>query len=238
MTCCWQMNDRLITRVLEPGGVGHDSQSVPREILSRAHFLLIAKRKTSRWTPCAEGDVEISLIGGSLVSHAETNFERYKRFRGYSTERFQSGFRWSRRQRKYGTFCNAFQHLLHPSAAPGRVSAACRWLHYATFYITVTTVSGAVRVSDLFWSCCSWSFLVSIQSPLITNFGVINHWTKSCSAFERTSVIYLLKSEMTLAKKNLVYVFCSICLVSDLTACSCFAICCSSSTGWLCFRLS
>ena len=39
-----------------PGGVGHDSQSVPGEIFARAHFHLIAEGQTS---PRAEGDVEI-----------------------------------------------------------------------------------------------------------------------------------------------------------------------------------
>ena len=39
-----------------PGGVGHDSQSVPGEIFARAHFHLIAEGQTS---PRVEGDVEI-----------------------------------------------------------------------------------------------------------------------------------------------------------------------------------
>ena len=39
-----------------PGGVGHDSQSVPGEIFVRAHFHLIAEGQTS---PRVEGDVEI-----------------------------------------------------------------------------------------------------------------------------------------------------------------------------------
>ena len=50
--------------VVGPGGVGHDSQSVPGEIFARAHFHLIGQRQTS---PRAEGDVEIWLIGGSLA---------------------------------------------------------------------------------------------------------------------------------------------------------------------------
>ena len=39
-----------------PGGVGHDSQSVPGEIFARAHFHLIAEGQTS---PRVEGKVEI-----------------------------------------------------------------------------------------------------------------------------------------------------------------------------------
>ena len=39
-----------------PGGVGHDSQSVPGEFFARAHFHLIAEGQTS---PRVEGEVEI-----------------------------------------------------------------------------------------------------------------------------------------------------------------------------------
>ena len=41
---------------LNPGGVGHDSQSMSGEIFARAHFQLIAEGQTS---PCVEGGVEI-----------------------------------------------------------------------------------------------------------------------------------------------------------------------------------
>ena len=44
------------TFTLAPGGVGHDSQSVPGEIFAGACFHLIAGRQTSLLT---EGDVEI-----------------------------------------------------------------------------------------------------------------------------------------------------------------------------------
>ena len=40
----------------DSGGVGHDSQSVPGEIFTRAHFDLIAEGQTS---PRVEGGVEI-----------------------------------------------------------------------------------------------------------------------------------------------------------------------------------
>ena len=42
--------------MIKPGGVGHDSQSVPGEIFARAHFHLIAEGQTS---PSVEGEVEI-----------------------------------------------------------------------------------------------------------------------------------------------------------------------------------
>ena len=41
---------------VKPGGVGHDSQSVPGEIFARAHFHLIAEGQTS---PRVESGVEI-----------------------------------------------------------------------------------------------------------------------------------------------------------------------------------
>ena len=42
--------------VLQSGGVGHDSQSVPGEIFARPHLHLIAEGQTS---PCVESGVEI-----------------------------------------------------------------------------------------------------------------------------------------------------------------------------------
>ena len=46
--------DRLTTRVFKPGGVGHDSQIVPGEILSPVYFHLIAERQTSTRPPSAK----------------------------------------------------------------------------------------------------------------------------------------------------------------------------------------
>ena len=62
------------------GGVGHDSQSMPRDIFPGAHFHLNAERQTP---PHADGDVEIRLIGGSFASDAERNREwhPYEMFR-------------------------------------------------------------------------------------------------------------------------------------------------------------